>query len=51
MTLVNVPQHEHNVVDFVSLGFFMHVTLLLCLAVPFWLLIVGQGWCHRWWWW
>jgi hypothetical protein len=38
-----VPRLGHNVVDCASFGFFTHITLLLCLAVPFWLLIVGQG--------
>jgi hypothetical protein len=50
VALVNVPQLRHSAIDCASFGFFTRVTLLLYLVLPFWLLIVGQGWCHRWWW-
>jgi hypothetical protein len=43
VTSVNVPQLGHIVVDYASFRFFVRITLLLYLVVPFWLLIVGQG--------
>jgi hypothetical protein len=50
VSLVNVPRLGHSAIDCASFGFFTYITLLLCLMVPFWLLIVGQGWCLGWWW-
>jgi hypothetical protein len=46
-----MPRLGHSVVDYVSFGLLLKVTLLLNLTVPFWLLIMNQGKPQQWWWW
>jgi hypothetical protein len=48
---VDMPRLGHSVVDYVSFGLLLKVTLLLNLTVPFWLLIMNQGKPQQWWWW